>query len=142
MIKRFQDCGMFFRVNFNAFKCCKTVARISFTFLSPEFDFDLWSSPADVVVKKVMSDDWLDDETKRHTLKNNRKLQRKLPEGHHNITSALPAVEVPHAGASYNPSLKDHQVNIFGLFTILRKRKLKNIFHRDRTISTAMLIAH
>jgi Nop53 (60S ribosomal biogenesis) len=85
----------------------------NFTYVASflEFDFDLWSSPADELVKKVTSDEWLEDETKRHNLKSNRKTQRKLPEDHHRITSKLPAVEVPHGGASYNPSLKDHQVD-------------------------------
>ena len=85
-----------------------------------EFDFDLWSSPADAVVKKVTSNEWLEAETKRHNLKNSGKIQRKLPEDHFRVTSKLPAVEVPHAGASYNPTLKDHQVGFLpGAHTLI-----------------------
>jgi hypothetical protein len=43
-------------------------------------------------------------------LKNTGKVQRKLPSDLNQKMSMLPAVEVPHAGASYNPSFKDHQV--------------------------------
>merc|ERR1712018_634568 len=38
-----------------------------------------------------------------------RNLQRKAPEDLHENPSDLKAVEVPHSGSSYNPSLKDHQ---------------------------------
>merc|ERR1739844_206708 len=42
-------------------------------------------------------------------LKNTRNLQRKAPEDLLELRSDLKAVEVPHSGSSYNPSLKDHQ---------------------------------
>ena len=79
-------------------------------FSFPEFDFDLWDSPADKVVTKVKANEWLESQTKTHTLKNTGKVQRKLPSDLNQKMSMLPAVEVPHAGASYNPSFKDHQV--------------------------------
>ena len=40
---------------------------------------------------------------------NTRKLRRKLPEDFHEKTSELTSVDLPDAGMSYNPSLKDHQ---------------------------------
>merc|ERR1711997_754369 len=74
-----------------------------------KFDFDLWSDMDNVEAKKVNENDWLDLNTKNHTLKNTRNLQRKAPEDLLELRSDLKAVEVPHSGSSYNPSLKDHQ---------------------------------
>merc|ERR1711997_789299 len=74
-----------------------------------KFDFDLWSDMDNVEAKKVNENDWLDLNTKNHTLKNTRNLQRKAPEDLLETPSDLKAVEVPHSGSSYNPSLKDHQ---------------------------------
>ncbi len=74
------------------------------------FDFDLWSdnkSKADST--QVQEDEWLEVNTKLHTLKNTGKLSRKAPKDLHDKPSDLKAVETPHAGLSYNPSLKDHQ---------------------------------
>merc|ERR1712223_1693837 len=73
------------------------------------FDFDLWSDMDNVEAKKVNENGWLDLNTKNHTLKNTRNLQRKAPEDLLENPSDLKAVEVPHSGSSYNPSLKDHQ---------------------------------
>ena len=64
----------------------------------------------DAKVTKVTGNEWLEGATKTHTLKNTGKIQRKAPHDLNRKTSKLPAVEVPHAGASYNPSVKDHQV--------------------------------
>merc|ERR1712168_21922 len=77
-----------------------------------EFDFDLWNDmDSDKIkeAKEVAENDWLDMNTKIHTLKNTRNLQRKAPEDLLENPSDLKAVEVPDAGSSYNPSLKDHQ---------------------------------
>jgi len=74
-----------------------------------EFDFDLWSDMDNKEAKEVTGNDWLDMNTKIHTLKNTRNLQRRAPEDLLENPSDLKAVEVPHAGSSYNPSLKDHQ---------------------------------
>ena len=42
-------------------------------------------------------------------MKNTRNFTRKLPKDRHEKPSDLAPVEPPHAGLSYNPSLKDHQ---------------------------------
>ena len=89
----------------------KSCSRVQLIF--SEFDFDLWTAPVDGKVTKVTSNEWLENQTKTHTLKNTGKIQRKLPADLNQRMSKLPSVEVPHAGASYNPSLKDHQVCSF-----------------------------
>ena len=66
----------------------------------------------DAKVTKVTGNEWLEGATKTHTLKNTGRIQRKAPHDLNRKTSKLPAVEVPHGGASYNPSVKDHQVCI------------------------------
>ena len=58
-----------------------------------KFDFDLWSDMDNVEAKKVNENDWLDLNTKNHTLKNTRNLQRKAPEDLLENPSDLKAVE-------------------------------------------------
>jgi len=77
-----------------------------------EFDFDLWTDMDNEKIqanKEIAGNEWLDMNTKIHTLNNTGNLQRKAPEDLLENPSDLKAVEVPHAGSSYNPSLKDHQ---------------------------------
>ena len=57
---------------------------------------------------------WMSEETVRHNLIGLRKFKVRAPKtfmkaSKSETTSALPATEVPHPGASYNPSLTDHQ---------------------------------
>ena len=61
-----------------------------------EFDFDLWNDmDSDKIkeAKEVTGNDWLDMNTKIHTLKNTRNLQRKAPEDLLENPSDLKAVE-------------------------------------------------
>lgn len=56
--------------------------------------------------------EWLSDTTKKHNLPSrNLPVQNvtKCTKSLRTRTSALPAVELPHPGMSYNPSLEDHQ---------------------------------
>lgn len=53
--------------------------------------------------------EWLTNDTKRHTLANTGKKQKRLPASLHMKPSVLPAVDAPHPGTSYNPSFADHQ---------------------------------
>ena len=46
-----------------------------------------------------------------HNLKSTGSLVRKLPSDFRRELSKLNKVEVPHPGASYNPSYSDHQVS-------------------------------
>lgn len=50
----------------------------------------------------MLDSEWVDASIKRHNVK-----QRVTRSTHK--TSDLPAIEVPHAGFSYNPSFRDHQ---------------------------------
>lgn len=106
------------------------------------FDFDLWGATqdADAEMKKVQNDDWLQHETINHTLKNTRQNARKVPQDLLDKTSDLKAVEEPHAGLSYNPSLQDHQELLWNAAVIeMRKEKAqrKIEYHTTRMIPTA-----
>lgn len=62
-------------------------------------NYDLWG---DKLEKEHEGED-------PHYLRVTRKTRVKVPEHHLNVISKIPAVEVPHPGASYNPSYDDHQ---------------------------------
>ena len=77
-----------------------------------EFGFDLWSTNinAEETTKKdqenqneIEQNEWLEKQTKNHTFNHTRRMKRKPPADFYAKESALSAVEVPHAGTSYNP---------------------------------------
>ena len=81
------------------------------------FEFDLWDAKGKVtdtartkIGSAIESDDWIDGNMRLHNLKSTRSLVRKLPDDYGRELSRLNKVEVPHPGASYNPSYSDHQV--------------------------------
>jgi len=78
---------------------------------------DLWN--VDGVVTPV------DDITKYH-LQQTKKLVRPLPERMRLKPSKLPAVQVPHPGASYNPAVEDHQA-------LLQKAHKKELLKDEET---------
>ena len=72
------------------------------------FDFDIWADEEDD--GKLPSKEWVEKEALIHTLKGKSKHTPKASSKRNFSTgSLLPAVEVPHAGASYNPSAEEHQ---------------------------------
>eukprot|EP00088_Acartia_fossae_P021927 TRINITY_DN23269_c0_g1_i2.p1 TRINITY_DN23269_c0_g1~~TRINITY_DN23269_c0_g1_i2.p1 ORF type:complete len:505 (+),score=163.88 TRINITY_DN23269_c0_g1_i2:52-1515(+) len=71
-----------------------------------KFDFDLWGEEE----KTKDGDEWVGKETKIHTDTWTSKLVPKQANNRmEKAKTLLPAVEVPHPGQSYNPSLSDHQ---------------------------------
>lgn len=95
-----------------------------------KFDFDLWDEGKKQEVEK---DEWVEEETKLHTMKNSGKLvPRASKERFKDKTGTLlPAVEIPHAGASYNPSLGDHQ-DLLWRATIVEMEKEKELQKIER----------
>merc|ERR1711962_1881728 len=72
------------------------------------FDFDIWANEEDD--GKLPSKEWVEKEALIHTLKGKSKHTPKASSKRNFSTgSLLPAVEVRHAGASYNPSAEEHQ---------------------------------
>jgi len=73
------------------------------------FDFDIWADEDDSK-GQLPSKEWVEKEALIHTLKGKSKHTPKAAAKRDFSTgSLLPAVEVPHAGASYNPSVEEHQ---------------------------------
>merc|ERR1719494_709594 len=71
-------------------------------------NFDIWADEEDD--GKLPSKEWVEKEALIHTLKGKSKHTPKASAKRNFSTgSLLPAVEVPHAGASYNPSAEEPQ---------------------------------
>jgi len=76
-----------------------------------KFDFDLWGSNEEENEKKIEKEEWiLSEEAKLANLGEKKKSVVRPPKDLRRKTSTLNTVSVPEAGASYNPSYKDHQV--------------------------------
>ena len=102
-----------------------------------KFDFDLWGSDAKTKDKKqIENDEWLDDQAKNYIMKNTPgNFSRKLPSDRHDKPSDLAPVEAPHAGLSYNPSLKDHQDLLWkaAMVEMNKERAQRKVeYHTDR----------
>ena len=78
-----------------------------------KFDFDLWDNnkneKTNNVKETIDNNEWLETNTKLLNKNKTGNMSRSLPVDFHEKSSKLNAVEIPHAGLSYNPSLKDHQ---------------------------------
>nr|CAG4647956.1 EOG090X07H9 [Moina brachiata]SVE93052.1 EOG090X07H9 [Moina brachiata] len=103
--------------------------------LRTTFDFDLWGDKGDALVigdKSVVEAD-LADEVRKYTLDKMGKRIYSRPQAMFKKTTALPAVEVPHPGASYNPTFQDHQE----LLQKACQNESKEI-HKEKKISNAI----
>nr|SVE74226.1 EOG090X07H9 [Daphnia barbata] len=79
--------------------------------LRTTFDFDLWGDVGDslMIGDKMVSALDLSDELKTYTMEKTGNRIYSRPESMLSKTSGLKPVEVPHPGASYNPTYQDHQ---------------------------------
>lgn len=99
-----------------------------------KFDFDLWGSEEPAVAAAVpgLAKDWMEPDTVVHTAtglssyKPKETSKRKPTTG-----SLLPAVELPHPGASYNPSLADHN-DLLWKATLVELEKEKEVARIER----------
>ena len=68
---------------------------------------------------------------------NTEQCDKKPPKTLKQSTSVLPAIEVPHPGTSYNPTLKDHLdlLNIVDEKLVHIRKKKK---HLDRTVTNML----
>lgn len=69
------------------------------------FEKDAWKEEK----KEIVDTDWMISGTIKHTLTHFGMKKKKLPTSLRKRPSAIPAVEPPHPGTSYNPSFEDHQ---------------------------------
>ncbi|XP_031841097.2 ribosome biogenesis protein NOP53 [Nomia melanderi] len=70
-----------------------------------EFKDDVWKDK----VNSVIDEKWMSSDTMRHTLLHFGMKKKRLPASLHKKPSALPTIEMPHPGMSYNPAYEDHQ---------------------------------
>ena len=72
-----------------------------------DFKIDVWSK--EVSLASDLENEWLTNDTTRHTLANTGKKRKRIPDSIHKKPSILPAVSAPHPGISYNPLFTEHQ---------------------------------
>nr|CAI5818988.1 unnamed protein product [Callosobruchus analis] len=72
-----------------------------------DFSFDLWEDEGKQFA--IEKDEWARTDTKKHNLRGVGIPVKKCIASISEKKSPLPAIESPHPGMSYNPSLKDHQ---------------------------------
>ncbi|XP_034184759.1 ribosome biogenesis protein NOP53 [Osmia lignaria lignaria] len=72
-----------------------------------EFNADVWEGKFEEQLG--IDTEWMSPDTVRHTLTHFGAKKRRIPISVRKKPSALPAIEAPHPGTSYNPSFEDHQ---------------------------------
>jgi len=103
-----------------------------------KFDFDIWAEEDDNSNKgQLPSKEWVDSEALIHTAKGKSKhMPKAAAKRDFSTGSLLPAVEVPHAGSSYNPSVEEHQ-DLLWKATMVELAKEKELSRIERQ-TTAM----
>merc|ERR1712037_2704 len=103
-----------------------------------KFDFDIWAEEDDNSNKgQLPSKEWVDSEALIHTAKGKSKhMPKATAKRDFSTGSLLPAVEVPHAGSSYNPSVEEHQ-DLLWKATMVELAKEKELSRIERQ-TTAM----
>jgi len=100
-----------------------------------KFDFDLWDESEDKKDAKLPSTDWVKTEAITHAAIGTGKFVPKVAKNR-KVTSGtkLAAVEVPDAGASYNPNLEDHQTLLWKAAMVeMEKEKAAKKLERQTT---------
>jgi len=96
-----------------------------------KFDFDIWAEEDDNSNKgQLPSEEWVDSEALIHTAKGKSKhMPKAAAKRDFSTGSLLPAVEVPHAGSSYNPSVEEHQDLLWKatMVELAKEKELKRI---------------
>ena len=105
-----------------------------------KFDFDIWADDDDISTSKrdqLPSKEWVDNDALIHTAKGKSKhMPKAAAKRDFSTGSLLPAVEVPHAGSSYNPSVEEHQ-ELLWKATMVELAKEKELSRIERQ-TTAM----
>merc|ERR1712181_106424 len=79
---------------------------------------------------QLPSKEWVDEEALIHTAKGKSKhMPKAAAKRDFSTGSLLPAVEVPHAGSSYNPSVEEHQDLLWKatMVELAKEKELKRI---------------
>lgn len=98
-----------------------------------EFQEDIWEK--NLPTRHAAPDsEWMTSDVLRHTLAHRGIKKRQVPSSVQKKTSALPAIEVPHEGTSYNPALEAHQ-SLLSQVAEKEQRLLKEEAHLSRVTS-------
>merc|ERR1719427_1143786 len=92
-----------------------------------EFDFDLWDTKED---SKLPSPEWIKPEAITHAAKGTGKfIPNSAKDRNFSTGTKIPAVEVPDAGASYNPNIEDHQTLLWkaAMVEIEKEKEIQKI---------------
>jgi len=100
-----------------------------------KFDFDLWGESEDIKVSQLPSTDWVKTEAITHAAIGTGKFVPKVAKNRKVSTGTkLAAVEVPDAGASYNPNVEDHQTLLWKAAMVeIEKEKVAQKLERQTT---------
>lgn len=79
--------------------------------------YDVWGSSAKGK-SKADDESWIPEQVAKPTIKQPKTLRR---DDYQNITSTLPAIDVPHPGSSYNPDLESHEALIQQAYEIEKR---------------------
>lgn len=79
----------------------------------------------------IEKSEWVDDVTKRHTTLNLGTAKKRVGKAPEKSPTAIPPVELPHPGLSYNPSLEDHQ-DLLRQVVEKEKKLIKEEKHLER----------
>lgn len=78
-----------------------------------DYNLDIWKEGPSILPAEIDTQ-WIKLDTMRHTLAT-KGIKQKVPKSLFKKPSAIPAVDIPHPGISYNPSYKDHQALLRGI---------------------------
>lgn len=70
---------------------------------------DIWITDEEKPLLNELKDNWIPEDVAIHTMRNTRKLTVRAPQQIRIKPKKMKAIEVPHPGISYNPTLEDHQ---------------------------------
>ncbi|XP_076620000.1 ribosome biogenesis protein NOP53 [Colletes latitarsis] len=97
-----------------------------------EFNKDVWKEK----FGNEIDTNWLSSTTIKHILSHFGMKKKKLPTSLHKKHSAIPIIEAPHPGTSYNPSFEDHQ-NLLQKIAEEEMKLMKEEKHLER-VTTKM----
>jgi len=93
-----------------------------------EFDFDLWDTTKEET--KLPSSEWIKPEAViQAALGTTNFIPKSAKDRNFSTGSKIPAVEVPDAGASYNPNIEDHQTLLWkaAMVEIEKEKQIQKI---------------
>ncbi|XP_058822877.1 ribosome biogenesis protein NOP53 [Topomyia yanbarensis] len=95
------------------------------------FNVDIWKNDT---VPIALKNEWYNESTVLHNLKHTGKPIVKVAPSTHAKPNAVPNIEVPSGGSSYNPSIDDY--NELKLSVVEKERKyIKKMEHLDRVVT-------